>query len=491
MAALPIPNGRSQFIDANGRPLAGGKIYHYTPGTSSPKDTYQDLAATILNTNPVALDPSGEATILGIGAYRQVVLDSAGNQIWDQVTSAPTAVPALPLAGGTLTGSLTVPSLNDTGGQLFSVAPFGDPVSTLTSLNVQGTTLSTTVREYLAAVSLISNKRSGAAASVSPTAALFTGIAGQPGTGDIWAHRTVLQQDSASGAYNAIGHEIQVVNNVGARGDALGAAGLAAPVTYGLAITGSGNRSTSAILVTGPGSQIFNRGLTFTQNSVQQSSIQDLTTSVRSYEIMGTHFYGIDGTSANFTGAALMLGNGHAIKGRDLANVTDMTMLLQSGANLLIGDPATTAIISYNTFLPSSDNTRTIGNAGFRWSAVWAANGTIQTSDASLKTDIERLSDLPAWIINMLLDRIEPIVYRWKIGGKDALGNDIPGKRLHWGWDAARVGEAFEAVGLDFGGYIEDMATGTRHMRPDQLVPVLWQAVRYLTARVSAIDGRN
>ena len=68
--ALPLPNGKTQFCDSNGKPLAGGQVFHYIPTTYTPKDTYQDLAGTILNTNPVLLDASGEATILGNGTYR-------------------------------------------------------------------------------------------------------------------------------------------------------------------------------------------------------------------------------------------------------------------------------------------------------------------------------------------------------------------------------------------------------------------------------------
>lgn len=41
---------------------------------------------TILNTNPIVLDSRGEATIWGSGTYRQVLKDSFGNLIYDQLT---------------------------------------------------------------------------------------------------------------------------------------------------------------------------------------------------------------------------------------------------------------------------------------------------------------------------------------------------------------------------------------------------------------------
>src|SRR6185437_15262061 len=88
MATL-LPNSKTYFPDPDGKPLSGGSVAYYVPGTTNPKDTYQDAAATILNTNPVILDASGQAVIYGIGAYRAVVLDSAGNLISDGETSEP------------------------------------------------------------------------------------------------------------------------------------------------------------------------------------------------------------------------------------------------------------------------------------------------------------------------------------------------------------------------------------------------------------------
>jgi hypothetical protein len=81
-----IPNAKVQFSDASGRPLVGGSVYMYFVGTENFKDTYQNPGQTILNTNPIVLDGSGEAVIWGNGAYRQVVTDKFGVQIWDQVT---------------------------------------------------------------------------------------------------------------------------------------------------------------------------------------------------------------------------------------------------------------------------------------------------------------------------------------------------------------------------------------------------------------------
>lgn len=87
-AAL-LPNGKQQFIDANGVPYAGGFVYTYVPNTTTPKTTWVDPAKGSLNTNPIVLDSAGEALIYGNGAYRQILKDSLSNTVWDQPTQAP------------------------------------------------------------------------------------------------------------------------------------------------------------------------------------------------------------------------------------------------------------------------------------------------------------------------------------------------------------------------------------------------------------------
>ena len=86
--ATILPPAVTTFFDADGNPLADGRVYFYIPTTDSPKDTYQNSAGTILNTNPVVLDSSGEAVIYGSGIYRQVIYDADGNLIWDQLTAS-------------------------------------------------------------------------------------------------------------------------------------------------------------------------------------------------------------------------------------------------------------------------------------------------------------------------------------------------------------------------------------------------------------------
>ncbi len=66
-----LTNVTAQFVDDNGRPLAGGKVWTYESGTTTPKYTFSDASGNAVNTNPIILDEAGRANIyLDSGAYR-------------------------------------------------------------------------------------------------------------------------------------------------------------------------------------------------------------------------------------------------------------------------------------------------------------------------------------------------------------------------------------------------------------------------------------
>ncbi len=71
----------SYFADANGAPLAGGLVYTYAAGSTTPKATYTDSGAGTPLANPVVLDSAGRASIWLVGSYQIVVKDSLGNTI--------------------------------------------------------------------------------------------------------------------------------------------------------------------------------------------------------------------------------------------------------------------------------------------------------------------------------------------------------------------------------------------------------------------------
>ena len=86
MSTELLPNIRSRFCDANNLPLAGGKLYTYEAGTTTPLATYTDQAATTPNANPIVLDGNGEAVIFITSGvqYKFVLTDANDVELWTQ-----------------------------------------------------------------------------------------------------------------------------------------------------------------------------------------------------------------------------------------------------------------------------------------------------------------------------------------------------------------------------------------------------------------------
>ena len=90
MAFLYTPHF-AYFTDDNGEPLAGGKLYTYESGTTTPKATYTDNTGGTPNANPVVLDAYGRATIFLDGSYKFVLKDADDNTISGGTTDNVTA----------------------------------------------------------------------------------------------------------------------------------------------------------------------------------------------------------------------------------------------------------------------------------------------------------------------------------------------------------------------------------------------------------------
>lgn len=70
----------AQFFDNNGVPLAGGLIYVYDAGTTTPAATYTSSSASTNNTNPIVLDSAGRTPAqiwLTAGASYKFVLQTS------------------------------------------------------------------------------------------------------------------------------------------------------------------------------------------------------------------------------------------------------------------------------------------------------------------------------------------------------------------------------------------------------------------------------
>ena len=126
--AILSPSPKLQFFTNTGVPLAGGFLYTYAAGTTTPLVTYTDSTGLVANTNPVILDSRGEASIwLSVVAYKFTLATPTDIPVWtqDNITygwSTPTS--NLALGGFRFTGAGDGVAVTDfaTVGQLQALA---------------------------------------------------------------------------------------------------------------------------------------------------------------------------------------------------------------------------------------------------------------------------------------------------------------------------------------------------------------------------------
>lgn len=73
------PDLFQQYLDSSGAPLAGGCVFSYLAGTTTPTPTWSDFSGTFQNPNPVILDAAGRGPIwIGPISYRFVLFAAGG-----------------------------------------------------------------------------------------------------------------------------------------------------------------------------------------------------------------------------------------------------------------------------------------------------------------------------------------------------------------------------------------------------------------------------
>jgi microcystin-dependent protein len=112
--AVVTPTAKAQFIDAAGIPLAGGFLYTYEAGTTTPQATYTDSTAATANSNPIVLDSRGEANIwLSSANYKFKLTNAEGTEIWtvDNIAAPSTALSPVFSSNVTISANTSGPAL--------------------------------------------------------------------------------------------------------------------------------------------------------------------------------------------------------------------------------------------------------------------------------------------------------------------------------------------------------------------------------------------
>lgn len=155
---------------------------------------------------------------------------------------------------------------------------------------------------------------------------------------------------------------------------------------------------------------------------------------------------------------------------------TAPNLYLEAGATLrwVVG-------ASNGVFGPVVDNAYSLGASGFRPSVLWAATGTISTSDETMKDRLQQ--PVPGLSFVRDVAASAAMMYRWKVGGND-IGENCqpvprPGIRIHAGFGAQTFKSIMDQHGVDFGAYVE-AEDGTKGLRMEQLIPSLYIALSQL-----------
>jgi hypothetical protein len=163
---------------------------------------------------------------------------------------------------------------------------------------------------------------------------------------------------------------------------------------------------------------------------------------------------------------------------------------------------------------PFATDTYSSGTSDYRWSVIYAQTGIIGLSDQREKTDIKD-SVLGLDFINAL----RPVSYRWKVGHNEMTTREVapavfdennnlvsearyenvvtpvPGVRTHYGLLAQEIKAAIDACGCgDFAGWVLDDPNdpdSRQSLRYEQFIAPLIQAVRELSAQVTALQAAN
>ena len=119
-----------------------------------------------------------------------------------------------------------------------------------------------------------------------------------------------------------------------------------------------------------------------------------------------------------------------------------------TGSGIYFAPFGTSCINVQSSYMrPVTDNAVSLGGASNRWSVVYAATGTINTSDERQKQDIADLDDAE----KRVAVRLKALVKKFRF--KDAVKEKGDAARIHVGVIAQEVVAAFTAEGLDANRY--------------------------------------
>jgi len=143
---------------------------------------------------------------------------------------------------------------------------------------------------------------------------------------------------------------------------------------------------------------------------------------------------------------------------------------------------------------PVTDDSYNLGSSAKRWTAIYASNGTISTSDANLKTAIKPLK----YGLNELL-QLKPISFQWKEEKEDDFVIPDAEKEYKLGFIAQEVQKIIPEVIVshqwkeyeEAPGELVKEKTERLGMRYSDLIPVAIKAIQEQQEMIDELEKQN
>lgn len=191
--------------------------------------------------------------------------------------------------------------------------------------------------------------------------------------------------------------------------------------------------------------------------------------------------------SSTVTASGRITGNGFlsTTSGAGSYNFTATNESIYGSSGIVTISVGGSARVNFTTsdLLPNTDNSLGLGSGARRWTAVYAVNGTIQTSDANSKQDIADLDDAE----RRVAVRIKGLIKKFRF--KDAVAEKGNAARIHVGVIAQEVRDAFTAEGLDADRYGMFCSDTWWEREEDVYLPFNGETVREKVAYKTPVEG--
>jgi photosystem II stability/assembly factor-like uncharacterized protein len=134
-------------------------------------------------------------------------------------------------------------------------------------------------------------------------------------------------------------------------------------------------------------------------------------------------------------------------------------------------------VMTYNSIVPFPTNTSSLGASGRNWTTVWTQNGTVSTSDSSLKDWV----DLPYGLNEV--NKMRTIKYKWK--NQANLPDDDPTKNFeYYGFCADELAEVFPEL------VYNENKDAPIQMNYSEILPVVINAVKELKNQKDELEAK-